>query len=153
MKLEPYSYRDDPTVPDFDDTVPLIIFDGNCVICSEGVQWLMERDPMGLSKMAPIQHPLSQAIYRHYNLEADSFDTFMVLKDGRPFVKWSGSLAAARTMPAPWSWLGYIGRIVPNVIGDQLYDIFQRNRIRWFGARQTCFVPNEAQKNRFLMDA
>ncbi len=79
-----------------------------------------------------------------------AFDTFMVLWDGVPNTRWAGALAAARTMPAPWRWLGQIGRIVPNVIGDRIYDWVQRNRIRWFGSRDACFRPDARQANRFL---
>ena len=35
-----YSYRADPAVPRFDDSEALIIFDGHCVLCSSGVQWM-----------------------------------------------------------------------------------------------------------------
>lgn len=153
MTREPYSYRSDPTVPRFDDSEALIIFDGNCVLCSSGVQWMFERDPNGTSRFAAVQSPIPQALYRHYGLDAERFDTFMVLWKGVPYTRWSGTLAAARTMQAPRRWLGIIGRIVPNFIGDRLYDWVQRNRFKWFGAREQCFMPNAAQRARFLPDA
>jgi predicted DCC family thiol-disulfide oxidoreductase YuxK len=65
-------------------------------------------------------------------------------------VKWAGALAAARTLPAPWRWLGAVGRLVPDRIGDRIYDWVQRNRIGWFGARETCFVPDERMRARML---
>jgi predicted DCC family thiol-disulfide oxidoreductase YuxK len=151
-KFENYSYRKDPDVPAFDDSRPLIIFDGHCVLCSTGVQWMLARDTNGTSQFAAIQDAIPQAIYRHYNLDAETFDTFMVLSEGRPYLRWSGALAAARTLPAPWRWLGYLGRIVPNLIGDRLYDWVQRNRIRWFGAREICFRPDEKTISRFLVE-
>jgi len=150
MRGEPYSYRSDPRVPPFDDTEPLLIFDGHCVLCSQGVQWMLARDPGGTTRFAAIQAPIPRALYHHYNLDADAFDTFMVLAGGRPYTRWSGALAAARTMPAPWSWLGSLGRIVPDVIGDRLYDWLQRNRFRWFGQRKACFMPDATQSHRFL---
>ena len=142
MPHQPYSYRSDPAVPAFDDGEPLIIFDGHCVLCSSGVQFMLARDPNGTSRFAAIQEPVPQALYRHYGLNADRFDTFMVLSGGIPHVKWQGVLAAALTMPAPWRWLAAPGRLVPNIIGDRLYDWVQRNRIGWFGARETCFRPD-----------
>jgi predicted DCC family thiol-disulfide oxidoreductase YuxK len=152
MKLNhtPRSYRSDPAVPHFDDSAPLIIFDGQCVLCMSGVQWMLARDPNGTSRHAVIQDPIPQAIYRHYGLDAKRFDTFMVLWNGVPYVRWAGVLAALRTMPAPWKWLGQIGRIVPNFIGDRIYDWVQRNRIRWFGAREICVHPDVHDAHRFL---
>lgn len=152
MTRQAYSYRHDAAVPAFDDSRPLLIFDGYCVLCSSGVQWMLARDPRGTTQFAAIQDPIARAIYRHYGLDADQFDTFMVLADGVPNVKWAGTLAAARTMPAPWRWLGTLGRIIPPAIGNRLYDWVQRNRIQWFGARATCFLPTPADRRRFLSD-
>lgn len=154
MKSRPdrYSYRHDADVPMFDDAKPLVIFDGECVLCSSGVQWMIERDPEGTAVFAAIQQAAPRALYKHYALDPDAFDTFMVLKDGEPHLRWRGVLAAAGLLPAPWRWLGRAGRIVPDVIGDAIYDWVQRNRIGWFGARETCFAPNEAMRRRFLSD-
>jgi predicted DCC family thiol-disulfide oxidoreductase YuxK len=145
-----HSYRADPAVPAFDDSAPLIIFDGHCVLCSTGVQWMLARDPNGTSRFAAVQSPIPRAIYRHYGLDPDAFDTFMVLMDGEPHLRWAGVTAAARTMPQPWRALGRLGRIVPAFVGDRLYDFVQRNRIAWFGARDACFAPAAAERQRFL---
>lgn len=151
MRARPYSYRSDPAVPTFDDAAPLLVFDGDCVMCSAGVQWMLARDPHGETRFAAIQEEIPRALYAHYHLDADRFDTFMVLKDGRPHVRWAGVLAAARTLPAPWSWLGSAGRLVPGFVGDALYDFVQRNRIGWFGRRETCFIPSPTYSTRFLI--
>lgn len=148
--MNPYSYRDDPRVPPFDDSATLIIFDGLCVMCSTGVGWMLRRDPDGTSRFAAIQQPLPRALYAHYGLDAETFDTFMVLDAGLPHVKWRGLLAAARTMPQPWRALGTFGRLVPAFAGDVVYDWLQRNRIRWFGARARCLVPDASERARFL---
>lgn len=147
----PFSYRTDPSVPTFDDGAALIIFDGHCVLCSSGVQWILARDPHGSSRFAAIQTPLPRALYAHYGLDAERFDTFLVLADGHPHVRWAGLLAAARSMPAPWCWLGRIGRALPDVIGDPIYDWVQRNRLRWFGSRATCFAPGAKMAARLLI--
>ena len=144
------SYQNDPSVPAFDDTHPIVIFDGECVLCSNGVQWMLARDRSGVVRFATIQSEIPRALYNHYNLDADRFDTFMVLAEGRPFLRWQGVLKAARLLPPPWRWLGQAGRIVPNVLGNRIYDFVQRHRIGWFGARDICYVPDETSKARFL---
>jgi predicted DCC family thiol-disulfide oxidoreductase YuxK len=150
MPAVAYSYRTDPAVPAFDDARPIIIFDGLCVLCSRGVQWMLDRDAGGESRFTVIQDPLARAIYRHYGLDAKAFDTFMVLKDGLPRTRWAGILAAARTMPQPWRALGFTGRVVPDFIGDRVYDWVQRNRFKWFGERESCRRPDGREASRFL---
>jgi predicted DCC family thiol-disulfide oxidoreductase YuxK len=150
MQPEPFSYRTDPRVPAFDDSAALLIFDGHCVLCSGGVQFMLARDPTGTTRFAAIQEPVPKALYAHYGLDAERFDTFMVLQNGVPRVKWSGVCAAARLMPVPWRWLGQMGRLVPRFIGDAIYDFIQRNRIGWLGAREDCFLPDINQRVRLL---
>lgn len=151
MRADAYSYRHDAAVPAFDDTHPIVIFDGLCVLCSGGVQWMLNRDPTGETRFAVIQDLLPQALYRHYGLDAAAFDTFMVLADGLPYTRWAGVLAAARTMPQPWRFLGFAGRVVPDAIGDRIYDWVQRNRLSWFGTRQACRRPTASERSRFLV--
>ncbi len=80
-------------------TATPLIFDGMCVLCSSGVQFMLARDPEGSTRFAAIQEAVPRALYAHYGLDADAFDTFMVLRDGQPYVKWQGLLAAGRTLP------------------------------------------------------
>ncbi len=148
-----WSWRADPAVPPFDDAGPLIIFDGKCVLCSSGVQWMLKRDPAGVARFAAIQEEIPRALYAHYGLDADRFDTFLVMMNGKPHLRWAGLLAAARLLPAPWRWLGQAGRIVPGFIGNALYDVVQKNRLLWFGAREACLVPDTMQRQRFLAPA
>ena len=150
MPAKPYSYRNDPGVPAFDDSRPMIIFDGLCVLCASGVQWMLARDPEGTSQFAAIQEVIPRALYAHYGLDAGRFDTFMVLADGVAHTRWAGVLAAGRTLPRPWRMLAGIGRIIPDVIGDRFYDWVQRNRLAWFGSRQTCLAPQGQCRLRFL---
>lgn len=150
MRHEPYSYRSDPAVPPFDDSAPIVIFDGMCVLCSADILWMLKRDPSGTTRFSVIQDPIAQALYRHYGLDAVRFDTFMVLAEGLPFVRWAGVVAALETMPAPWRWLGALGRFLPDGIGNAIYDWVQRNRLSWFGKREACFAPDESQRSRFL---
>jgi len=145
-----HSYRGDEAVPWFDDTQPLVIFDGHCALCSSGVLWMLARDPHGTSRFAVIQDPLPRALYAHYGLDADAFDTFMVLTDGVPHLRWRGVVAAGRTLPRPWRWLATAASLVPAVIGDRIYDFVQRNRIAWFGGRDACLRPDAELAKRFL---
>lgn len=132
------------------EETPLLIFDGDCALCSAGIQWMLERDPRGRYRFATVQTPAAREIYARFGLDPDLFDTIMVLIDGVPHLRWSGVLAAARLMPPPWRWLGVVGRVVPDFIGDQIYDLVQRNRFKWFGRRAQCFTPADAMRGRFI---
>lgn len=98
MTRQPYSYRNDPAVPVFDDSRPLFVFDTVCVLCSGGVSYLMRRDDAGKIAFTSAQGDLGQALYRHYGLDMD--ETYLFLANGR-----ATTMSAAMSL---WrvSWAG-----------------------------------------------
>ena len=41
-------------------------------------------------------------------------------------------------------------RLLPRRLRDRLYRALARNRYRWFGKRETCYLPPAAEQDRFL---
>ena len=41
-------------------------------------------------------------------------------------------------------------RLVPQALRDTVYDFVAKNRYRWFGKRETCRLPSDAERERFL---
>jgi predicted DCC family thiol-disulfide oxidoreductase YuxK len=40
--------------------------------------------------------------------------------------------------------------VLPRAWRDWLYETIARNRLRWFGKRQTCYLPDPKFAGRFL---
>jgi predicted DCC family thiol-disulfide oxidoreductase YuxK len=49
----------------------------------------------------------------------------------------------------PWSLAGAF-RAVPRVLRDPMYDFIARNRLRFFGKRDSCYLPDPRDQDRFL---
>jgi predicted DCC family thiol-disulfide oxidoreductase YuxK len=94
------------------------------------------------------QSSLGQALYRHYNLDPVSFETNVLLENGRAWFKSAGTIRIFTLLGWPWS-LARILRAVPRTLLDRLYNVVARNRLRWFGS-QSCFLMDPAHKDRFL---
>ncbi len=77
------------------------------------------------------------------------YETNILLEDGRPWLKSEGSIRMFERLGFPWSMLA-LGRLLPLVVRDRLYEIVARNRFRWFGRRQSCFLPDLAERDRFI---
>ena len=93
----PYSYRADPAVPAFPDDKVLVVFDGVCVLCSGFAKFILKRDRAFAFRMTTAQSPLGQALYRHYGLDTEEFETNLVIADGRAYAKLdSVAVAGAR---------------------------------------------------------
>ena len=55
----------------------------------------------------------------------------------------------AEGLGLPWS-LAAIFRVLPPSWRDRLYGILARNRLRVFGRRASCYVPDHRYADRFL---
>jgi predicted DCC family thiol-disulfide oxidoreductase YuxK len=145
----PYSYRRDPAVPDFPDERPLVIFDGNCVLCSGFAQFLLRRDRRRAFRLLAAQTPTAAALYVHYRLDPKIYETNILLENGRAWFKSEASIRIIERLGFPWRLIS-IARVLPRPWRDRLYDIIARNRLRWFGVRDTCLLSLPADADRFL---
>jgi predicted DCC family thiol-disulfide oxidoreductase YuxK len=145
----PYSYRDDAAVPQFPDDRPIIIFDGNCVLCSGFAQLILRTDRARSFRLMAAQTPLGAALYRHYGLAPLDYESNILLADGIAWTKSEGSIRIFERLGLPWS-LAAVARLLPRGARDRLYEIVARNRLRWFGVRQSCYRPDPAEADRFL---
>jgi len=143
----PFSYRDDPAVSAFDDSRPLFVFDGVCVLCSGGAALVMRRDKEGRINMASAQSPLGEALYRHYGLALD--DSYLFLSGGRAFTKSAGYLVVFTTLGGWWRLLK-IASVFPERVSDWLYDRIAANRYRWFGKADYCALLSDDQRRRLI---
>jgi predicted DCC family thiol-disulfide oxidoreductase YuxK len=146
---EPFSYRHDPAIPPFPDDRPIIIFDGKCVLCSRFAQFIMRTDRHRHFRMLAAQSPIGVALYTHLGLDPESYETFILLDEGRAWMRSDAGLRIFGKLGFPWSLCG-VARLMPRFARDKLYDLVARNRLRWFGARTTCYVPHPSEADRFI---
>jgi predicted DCC family thiol-disulfide oxidoreductase YuxK len=149
MVRAPYSYRDDPAVPRFPDDRPIIIFDGNCVLCSGFAQFILRTDRAKRFRLMAAQTSLGAALYRHYGLAPLDYESNILLAEGIAWTKSEGSIRIFERLGLPWS-LAAVARLLPLGVRDRLYEMVARNRLRWFGVRQSCYRPDPAEADRFL---
>lgn len=143
----PFSWRGDPAVPAFDDSKPLLVFDGVCVLCSSGAAFVMRHDWEGRVAVASAQSPLGEALYRHYRLDFD--ESYLVLAGGRAFTKSAGYLEIFTALGGWWRLLKVSGAL-PERARDWLYDRIAANRYRWFGKAEYCALLSGEQRRRLL---
>ncbi|WP_165784295.1 thiol-disulfide oxidoreductase DCC family protein [Zhengella mangrovi] len=133
-----------------DDTAgPIMVFDGVCVFCSSGARLVRRHDRRGVVRFAHAQSGLGGRLYRHYGWDPDRFETNLLLWDGRVHSKWATLAAMGRIMGGPWGLLRCCA-LVPDIIGDRVYDFIARNRYRVFGRTANCAIPDAAMKSRMI---
>jgi predicted DCC family thiol-disulfide oxidoreductase YuxK len=147
VSTAPFTYRNDPDVPAFDDSRPVFVFDGACVLCSGGASRIMKMDREGRIAFTPAAGELGAALYRHYGLAID--DTYLFLRDGRAWGLSEGYFHVADVLGGAWKVVK-IFHLVPRPIRDATYRLIARNRYRWFGKVEACALLTPEQRARLV---
>ncbi len=148
MSFDARSYRADDGVPSFPDDKPIIIFDGKCAMCSAFARFVLLRD-RGQFRFLAAQSDLGSALYRHYGLDSTEYETNILIEDGVAKFKSESSIRIFERLGFPWSLAAAL-RWLPISTRERIYECVARNRLRWFGARETCYAPGPGEADRFL---
>lgn len=146
---EPYSYRGDSRVPAFPDDRPIVVYDGHCALCSGWAKFLVRHDRNEKFRLLAAQSDLGHAIYEHYALDPEDYETNILIADGMAFFKSEARIRMGEGLGFPWSLVA-VFRIFPLKTRDACYEFIARNRFRFFGRRETCFLSPENDKSRLL---
>ena len=128
---------------------PIVLFDGVCNLCNGSVQLILKRDPEARFRFASLQSEAGQKIQAEHGLDPGALSSILLLEDGRLFRESDAALRIARHLPGAWKLLG-VFKAVPRPIRDGVYRFIARNRYRWFGKSETCWLPTPELKGRFL---
>lgn len=130
-----------------DETI--LLFDGVCNLCSGSVQFVLKRNRQANIKFASIQSEFGQTLIEKSELSNDYLDSLVLLKNGRTFTKSDAALELTKDLSGFWK-LGAVFLIIPKFIRDAIYNWVARNRYKWFGKKEVCWIPKSEWKHRFL---
>lgn len=131
------------------DQHPIVLFDGYCHLCSGSVQFIIKRDPGACFRFASLQSEKGKAVFENAEISSGETDSVILVEKGRVYTRSAAALRIARRLTCGWSLLS-VFILVPAFIRDVVYDWIARNRYRWFGKRETCFLPDPDEAYRFL---
>lgn len=127
----------------------LIIFDGVCVFCNGVVNFIIKRDSVGVFKFSPMQSDVAKSYIKQHNASKEILNTLMLIKNGTCYLRTDAILEIAKDLSGMW-YLFNVFKIIPRPVRDFLYTLFAKNRYKLFGKRNSCMVPTENVKNRFI---
>lgn len=145
-----YAYRADARVPAFADAAPLFVCDGECIMCSGFVRWLMEQDRAGRIRITPAQAPIGRGLYAHLGIAPDRFDTHLLVNGGIITGKSDAAIGLLRLLGGGWALLAPVAALAPRPLRDAAYDWLARNRYRIRGRRDACWRPDPGLEARVL---
>ena len=126
-----------------------MLFDGECHLCDGTVQFVLERDKKEQFHFCSLQSERGQAYLKKFDLPTDQFDNFVLIEGEDFYLRSTAVLRLCKGLPFPWSFLS-VFLIIPGSIRDFVYRIVAKNRYRWFGKKEACWIPTGKYRKRFL---
>lgn len=131
----------DESLMNTDRTIhPVILFDGVCNLCSGAVQFVIKRDPKDIFRFASLQSDYGEKVLLNYRLETKNYASFVLLDKEKIYTKSTAALMVAKKLSGGIKFM-YAFIVVPAFIRDFVYSIIAKNRYRWFGKKNECWLP------------
>lgn len=127
----------------------IIYFDGICNYCNSIVQFIIRRDKSKKFKFAALQSTYGQLFLKKNNFNSTDFDTIIYQEEDKIYIKSDAALRIAWSLCGGWKYFYYL-IYLPKFIRNGIYDLIANNRYRIFGKRESCMLPSEDERARFL---
>jgi predicted DCC family thiol-disulfide oxidoreductase YuxK len=117
---------------------PIIIYDGECILCNRFVQFLLNWDKHQVFRFTHLQTVEQKELY----------DTVYFLHKRKLHAESDAAIMVLSFLGFPWN-LFKVFSVLPQFLRNGVYRFISRNRYRWFGKKDSCFMPSE-MGDRFL---
>ena len=129
---------------------PVLLYDGECGVCSRSVQWILSHERPKSLRFAPLESPLGRRLVSEAQIPSNVDSLLWVegSENGIVVRFWSSAVfSTLRYVGGPWRLL-LVLRLLPKPLVDSLYRLFARHRLNV--ASKACLVPRPEAKARFL---
>ena len=128
----------------------IILFDGVCNLCNSAVKFIIKRDHNDLFRFAALQSESGRNFLAERNIDTEDIDSIILIEPNVAYYTKSTAaleigknLKGQRTISSILLWL-------PESFRNIVYDIVAKNRYKWYGKRDSCIIPSEELKNKFI---
>lgn len=127
----------------------IILFDGKCNFCNGTVKFILDRDKSGHFYYSSLESKFAKQLMHNLGIEQNDPDTIVLVHNNKFYTKSRAVLEIVKLLGGLWPLL-YIFILLPDFFSNYLYDKFAHHRYKLFGKSESCFIPDENVKKRFL---
>ncbi len=134
-----------------DPPASVLLYDGDCGLCHQSVQFVLRHDVAGRVYFLPLQSPSAQAYARARGVPIQ-LDTIYFIHHGQLYTKSRAVAQLLQLLPMRrYQLLARLLHHYPRPLADRAYDLVARYRHRLPGlARPACLLPSTEHTGRFL---
>ncbi len=130
----------------------IILYDGHCMLCSRFVQHVLRYDDRMFFRFCPIQSNKANDLLKEAGyMDPVDLTTMLLITPTGVQTESTAALTILSRLKGLSPLLG-LGWLLPAFARDAIYRVVARNRIRVFGARTECFLPDASWSDRLITD-
>ncbi len=136
-------YRTSPVESDH----PIILYDGVCNLCTNSVQFVIQRDARKQFRFASLQSSVAENYLE--NQEQDRLASMVLIVDNHVYRQSTAALLTAKKLDGFWPILS-VFLLIPRPIRDVIYRWIAKHRYQVLGKKEHCWRPTPDLADRFL---
>jgi len=129
----------------------VILFDGVCNLCNGLVKFVIRNDKSNRFQFASLQSAYGMELLKYYQFKSNTLETVLLYDGKEIYGKSDAVINIINSFGGLWKTV-IIFRIIPKIIRNFIYDLLARNRYKFFGKRESCMVPGDDLKSKFIDD-
>lgn len=127
----------------------IILFDGVCNYCNDKINFIIKNDKQDVFRFVALQSETGQKIIKYLGIDV-SIDSIILYEPGYAyFIKSEAVFRIIKHLSSSVKIL-LIFNFIPTSIKNIFYDIIAKNRYNWYGKKESCMMPTEELKRKFI---
>ena len=130
----------------------ILFFDGVCGLCNRTVDLVLREDRNHNFLFSPLQGETFKKVAQQHPKSVGANSIIVLRKaqsEEKLFMRSDAALYILSKLPR-FLWLARIGYLAPAPIRDLFYRVTASTRYRIWGKRESCRMPTQAERARFL---
>jgi predicted DCC family thiol-disulfide oxidoreductase YuxK len=129
----------------------IVLFDGICNLCNGAVVYIIKRDKKDVFRFAALQSEIGQKLINERNIDTSKIDSIILIEPGIAYyTKSSAAIKIMNEFGGLWKIMNVFNYLLPTSLRDIIYDFIAKNRYKWFGKKESCMIPTQELKAKFL---
>jgi predicted DCC family thiol-disulfide oxidoreductase YuxK len=134
---------------------PIILYDGICGLCNRLNQFVLKRDRNDRFRFAALQSEFAGKVLERHGVNPQVLDTMYLLlnysqPDERLAARSDAAVLVLGKLGGVWCILAAVFGVLPPWFRNKAYNLIARNRYQIFGKFQTCQIPDERYRSKFI---
>ena len=127
----------------------IVLFDGVCNYCNDKVNFIIKNDKHDVFRFVALQSETGQKIIKYLGINP-SIDSIILYEPGYAyFIKSEAVFRIIKHLSSSVKLLLFFN-FIPTSIKNVFYDIIAKNRYNWYGKKESCMIPTEELKRKFI---